>query len=236
VRHADETGFRIAGKTAWLHSLSTAAVTLYRAERKRGAIPAGLAGGVLVHDHFRPYFTLEGVQHALCGAHVLRELKALMQEKEPWAARMYRHLQRLSRLVKRPVSRQAQVRFVRLYDAIVRRGLAFHEAQPPFAQKPKAGKTAKRIGHNLLIRLRDFKDAVLRCLFDPSVPFTNNLAERDIRMMKVKQKISGGFRTLNGAQTFATLRSLLSTAAKQNLNLLQTIKNAFAGQPPPIPV
>ena len=236
VRHADETGFRIAGKTAWLHSLSSAAVTLYRAESKRGAIPAGLAGGVLVHDHFRPYFTLEGVQHALCGAHVLRELKALMQEKEPWAARMYRHLQRLSRLVKRPVSRHAQVRFVRLYDAIVRRGLAFHEAQPPFAQKPKAGKTAKRIGHNLLIRLRDFKDAVLRCLFDPSVPFTNNLAERDIRMMKVKQKISGGFRTLNGAQTFATLRSLLSTAAKQNLNLLQTIKNAFAGQPPPIPV
>ena len=236
VRHADETGFRIAGKTAWLHSLSSAAVTLYRAETKRGAIPSGLAGGVLVHDHFRPYFTLDGVQHALCGAHLLRELKALMQEKEPWAARMYRHLQRLSRLVKRPVSRHAQVRFVRLYDAIVRCGLAFHEAQPPFAQKPKAGKTAKRIGHNLLIRLRDFKDAVLRCLFDSSVPFTNNLAERDIRMMKVKQKISGGFRCLNGAQTFATLRSLLSTAAKQNLNLLQTIKNAFAGQPPPIPV
>jgi transposase len=109
-------------------------------------------------------------------------------------------------------------RFQSLYHRIITQGLAFHDQKPALTDTPK-----RRIGHNLLIRLRDFKDAVLRCLFDPSVPFTNNLAERDIRMMKVKQKIS-------------TLRSLLSTAAKQNLNLLQTIKNAFAGQPPPIPV
>jgi transposase len=234
VRHADETGFRIDGKTAWLHSLSTALATLYRPDTKRGAIPSGLKGGVLVHDHFKPYFTLTDVDHALCGAHLLRELKALWQEKEQWAWLMYRHLQRLSRLVKRPVSKHTQTRFVQFYRAIVQRGLAFHEAQPPFALKPKTGKTAKRTGHNLLIRLRDFEGDVLRCLFDPSVPFSNNLAERDIRMMKVKQKISGGFRSMHGAQTFATIRSLLSTATKQNLNPLQTIKNAFAGQPPPI--
>jgi transposase len=237
VRHADETGFRIAGKTAWLHSLSTVLATLYRTEAKRGAVPQDLTGGVLVHDHFKPYFMLEnGVRHALCGAHLLRELQALVDENEPWAKQMHRHLRRLSRLVKRPVSAQTQARFVTIYDAIVARGLAFHEAQPAFAVKPKTGRAAKRPGHNLLIRFRDFKDAVLRCLFEPGVPFTNNLAERDIRMMKVKQKISGGFRAMHGAQTFATIRSLLSTAAKQNLNLMQTIKNAFAGQPPPVVV
>ena len=179
VRHADETGFRIGGKTAWLHSLSTAAATLYWAENKRGAIPAGLEGGVLVHDHWRPYFTLDGVEHALCGAHLLRELQALIEETEPWAAPMYRHLQRLSRLVKQSVGAHTQTRFVQLYRAMLRRGLALHDAQPPFAQKPKAGKAAKRTGHNLLLRLRDFKADVLRCLFNPAVPFSNTLAERD---------------------------------------------------------
>jgi transposase len=237
VRHADETGFRIGGKTAWLHSLSTTQATLYRPGPKRGAIPSGLAGGVLVHDHWRPYFALEGVQHALCGAHLLREIKALMQENEPWAAPMYRHLQRLSRLVKRPLSDHTKARFFRVYDATLQRGLAYHEALPEFCKiTPKRGKKPKRPGHNLLIRLRDYNMDVLRCLENPAVPFTNNLAERDIRMMKVKQKISGGFRCLKGAQTFATIRSLLSTAAKQNLNLLQTIKNSFSGQPPPIRV
>jgi transposase len=157
-----------------------------------------------------------------------------MEEKEVWAGRMYRHLRRLSRLVKQPVSAHTQARFVRIYNAIVRLGLAFHEAQPPFAAKPKAGRSAKRIGHNLVVRLRDFQEAVLRCLLDPAVPFTNNLAERDIRMMKVKQKISGGFRSMQGALNFAIIRSFLSTAAKQNLNLMHAIKNAFAGLPPPI--
>jgi transposase len=234
VRHADETGFRIGGKTFWLHSLSSVLATFYRPETKRGAIPTDIQGGVLVHDHFKPYFTLTGVAHALCGAHLLRELKALMEEKEVWAGRMYRHLRRLSRLVKQPVSAHTQARFVRIYNAIVRLGLAFHEAQPPFAAKPKAGRSAKRIGHNLVVRLRDFQEAVLRCLLDPAVPFTNNLAERDIRMMKVKQKISGGFRSMQGALNFAIIRSFLSTAAKQNLNLMHAIKNAFAGLPPPI--
>ena len=111
-----------------------------------------------------------------------------------------------------------------VYDAIVRRGLAFHEAQPALARRAGArGRSPKRIGHNLLERLRDFKPAVLRFVFDFAVPFTNNQAEQDIRMMKVKMKISGGFRTWGGAQTFATLRSILSTARKQGANILRTL-------------
>lgn len=234
VKHSDETGFRIGGKTAWLHVLSTETATVYKPVAKRGDIFTGLEGTV-VHDHFKPYYGLKNVTHALCNAHHLRELQACIDDKEEWAVRMKRHLLRLSRLVKNPVSAHTKARFVRLYDAIVARGLAWHEAQTPFTKTAqKRGRIAKRPGHNLLLRLRDFKDDVLRCLFDPAVPFTNNQAERDIRMMKVKQKISGGFRTLQGAETFATIRSYLATTQKQGANLLDAIAAALNAQPPPV--
>ena len=103
-------------------------------------------------------------------------------------------------------------------------GLGFHQQQTPLVRKPGArGKPPRRIGHNLLIRLRDFKSDVLRFAADFTVPFTNNQAERDIRMMKVKMKISGGFRTMEGARTFAILRSVLSTARKQAKNILEAL-------------
>lgn len=232
VRNLDETGFRIGGKTRWLHTASTLALTHYRVSEKRGALWKTLQGGVIVHDHFKPYFTLNGVAHALCNAHHLRELKALIEiEKEPWATKMSRLLLTAARAVRsaveqgksalgEPVSR----RIVAVYDAVVQRGLAFHEQQPVLARRPGArGRLAKRPGHNLLVRLRDFKTEVLRFLFDFAVPFTNNQAEQDIRMMKVKMKISGGFRTQSGAETFATLRSLLSTARKRGWNILRTL-------------
>jgi transposase len=232
VRNLDETGFRIGGKTRWLHTASTLALTHYRVSEKRGALWKTLQGGVIVHDHFKPYFTLNGVAHALCNAHHLRELKALIEiEKEPWATKMSRLLLTAARAVRsaveqgksalgEPVSR----RLVAVYDAVVQRGLAFHEQQPVLARRPGArGRLAKRPGHNLLVRLRDFKTEVLRFLFDFAVPFTNNQAEQDIRMMKVKMKISGGFRTQSGAETFATLRSLLSTARKRGWNILRTL-------------
>ena len=232
VRHLDETGLRIGGKTRWLHTASTAAMTYYRVSEQRGAMFDALRGGVIVHDHFKPYFTLSEVQHALCNAHHLRELKALIDiEKEPWAKKMSRLLVRASRQVERAVA-QGKValtencarRIVAVYDAIVRRGLAFHEAQPPLARCVGArGRAPKRVGHNLLERLRDHKAAVLRFVFDFAVPFTNNQAEQDIRMMKVKMKISGGFRTWSGAETFAILRSVLSTARKQGWNILRTL-------------
>jgi transposase len=104
--------------------------------------------------------------------------------------------------------------------------LAFHEQQQPLLKRPgKRGRPARRPGHNLLIRLRDFKDDVLRFVSDLKVPFSNNLAEQDIRMMKVKMKISGGFRTKTGAETFAALRSIISTAQKQGWNILKTLSS-----------
>lgn len=232
VRHLDETGFRIGGKTQWLHTVSTAAMTYYRVCAQRGAMFDALRGGVIVHDHFKPYFTIEEVEHALCNAHHLRELKALIDiEKEPWAKKMSRLLVRAAKQVERAVA-QGKValsadcarRIVAVYDAILKRGFAFHDAQLPLARRPGArGRSPKRVGHNLLQRLRDHKAEVLRFVFDFAVPFTNNQAEQDIRMMKVKMKVSGGFRSWDGAKTFATLRSVLSTARKRGWNILRTL-------------
>jgi transposase len=232
VRHLDETGFRIGGKTCWLHSVSTACLTHYRVSEKRGAVPANLAGGIAVHDHFKPYYALPGLQHALCNAHHLRELKALMMfEREPWAAAMSQFLLSANRLVAELVE-QGQVALAddvwadmaRRYEQILEQGLTFHEQQTPLQRQSGArGKPPRRIGHNLLLRLRDFKQDVLRFATNFAVPFTNNQAERDIRMMKLKMKISGGFRTFQGARTFATLRSVLSTAKKQAINRIDAL-------------
>jgi transposase len=232
VRHLDETGFRVGGKTQWLHTASTDALTSYRVSDKRGALPKGLIGGVIVHDHFKSYYTLPHVAHALCNAHHLRELKALIEiEKEQWAWQMRNLLLDANKAVREaaglgqsalstPVLRS----LIKRYNAIVRRGLAFHRKQKPLARPAGArGAIAHRPGHNLLRRLHKFKSDVLRFVYDFAVPFTNNLAEQDLRMMKVKMKISGGFRTMAGAQTFACLRSVISTARKQGWNILQTL-------------
>jgi transposase len=216
VKHFDETGFRIGGKTWWLHVICTMFGTHYRVSAKRGDLLSGVSG-IAMHDHWKPYFTMEGVEHGLCNAHILRELKALIEiEKEGWARQMQRLLRRLCRLDHPSPFLQNKAR--RLYDDIVAKGLAFHEKQAPLS----ARKNKRRTGHNLLLRLRDFKDAVLRFLSNPAVPFTNNQAERDIRMTKVKQKISGGFRTQKGAEIFCTIRGFLSTTRKQRESPFQS--------------
>lgn len=239
VRHLDETGFRVSGKTQWLHTASTKALTSYRVSGKRGALPKGFRGGVIVHDHFKPYYTLPGVGHALCNAHHLRELKALIDiDNEQWARQMSDFLLEANEAVRSATARAMTVLpipilrpLIRRYNAIVRRGLAFHRKQKPLARQVGArGRLPHRPGHSLLIRLHKFKGDVLRFLYDFSVPFTNNQAEQDLRMMKVKMKISGGFRTTAGAQVFACLRSVISTARKQRWNILQTL----TAQPPEI--
>jgi transposase len=229
VKHLDETGFRIGGKTQWLHIASTMLLTFYRISTRRGSLLANLAG-VVVHDHWKPYYTLKGVLHALCNAHHLRELKALVEiEKEDWARRMQRLLRRachavnLAREQDVPLKPRLIALVERRYDAIVADGLAFHEAQPVLARTKPRGRPPRRVGHNLLLRLGTHKQDVLRFLTDPRVPFTNNLAERDGRMMKLRQKISGGFRSEEGAQDFAVIRSVLSTARKQGWDILTTL-------------
>lgn len=230
VKHLDETGFRIGGRTQWLHVASTMGLTSYRVSPKRGSLPS-LMTGVIVHDHWKPYYTLTGVEHALCNAHHLRELKALIEiEKEPWARRMYKLLVKACQTVQRAVERGAHVipastyrRLLRLYDTIVVAGLAFHDVQAPLIRKGMRGKKPRRTGHNLLLRFLKHKTDVLRFAKDFSVPFTNNQAERDLRMMKVRQKISGCFRTTTGAENFAAVRAVISTARKQSWNLLETL-------------
>src|SRR3984957_7812692 len=216
VRHLDETGFRIAGKLQWLHTTSSLALTFYRADEKRGAIPEDLQGGVVVHEHFLPYRRLDTVDHAFCNAHILRELKSLIEfDHEPWAECMRDML--LSANLAVNTAREAGVRalapseceaFIERYWAAVRLGLAFHRQLPKLATKAARGRVKHRPGHNLLQRLKTFQTETLRFLTDFDVPFTNNLAEQDLRMMKVKMKISGSFRTLEGAQIFARLSSV----------------------------
>ena len=229
VKHLDETGFRIGGKTQWLHVASTVLLTFYRVSARRGSLLADLTG-IVVHDHWKPYYTLTGVLHALCNAHHLRELKALVEiEKEDWARRMQRLLRRACHVVNLAREQDVPLKpglialIERGYDAIVADGLAFHEAQPALTKTRPRGRPPRRVGHNLLLRLSTHKQDVLRFLADPRVPFTNNLAERDGRMMKLRQKISGGFRSEDGAKDFAVIRSVLSTARKQGWHIIATL-------------
>ena len=229
VKHMDETGFRIGGKTQWLHIASTIWLTFYRVSPKRGSLLAHVTG-IVVHDHWKPYYTLKGVLHALCNAHHLRELKALVEiEKEDWAHKMQRllrsacHATNLACEQGVPLKPGLIALIERRYDAIVANGLAFHEAQPALLKTRPRGRPPRRVGHNLLLRLSTRRQDVLRFLTHPHVPFTNNLAERDGRMMKLRQKISGGFRSNDGAMDFAVIRSVLSTARKQGWDMLQTL-------------
>jgi transposase len=227
VKHLDETGFRIGGRTQWLHVFSTPLLTFYRVCAQRGSVPEHVIGTV-VHDHWKPYYTMQKVLHALCNAHHLRELKALIEiEKEDWARKMQILLRRACHVVNLARERRVRLkerflaRITRRYEVILAEGYAFHRALPPLRRGQRRGNNPRRIGHNLLIRLDQRRNDVLRFLSDPNVPFTNNEAERDARMMKLRQKISGGFRSQSSAEDFAIIRSAISTAKKQGWNVLQ---------------
>jgi transposase len=229
VKHLDETGFRLGGKTQWLHIASSALLTCYRVCASRGSLWADVVGTV-VHDHWKPYYTMKGVLHALCNAHHLRELKALIDiDHEDWARKMQILLRRachatnLARRRRVMLKPRLIARIERRYDAIVAEGLVFHLAKPELRRVQRRSGKPRRIGHNLLLRLQLRRNDVLRFLNDPDVPFTNNQAEGDARMMKLRQKISGGYRSQDSAEDFAIVRSVLSTAKKQGWNIVHTL-------------
>jgi transposase len=150
VKHMDETGFRIGGKTQWLHVASTVLLTFYRVCAKRGSLLANVTG-IVVHDHWKPYYTMQGVSHALCNAHHLRELKALVEiEKEEWARKMQRLLRRACHAANRARERGVSLKprliqcFARHYDAILAEGLVFHETQAPLARAAMKGSGNRR--------------------------------------------------------------------------------------------
>ena len=167
----------------------------------------------------------------------LRELKALIDyNKESWVIKMRRFLRfgLHCRHVyeNKLIPDETLKRLTHLYPKIIAEGIAFHEGLPAFSEKNGRGRKARRTGHNLVLRLKNYCDDVLRFLFDPLVPFTNNQAERDIRMMKCKQKISGGFRSEKGAKIFARIRGFISTARKQGWNIFDSIQRVVRGSVP----
>lgn len=241
VVHADESGLRVAGTLHWLHVAANETHTWYGVHPKRGMEAIAAHGilpqrlGILVHDCWAPYWQLDCV-HALCNAHLLRELVYVKElTGHHWPEQMKQLL--LSANAMAGQAQQTGIAFTEdnlaafhtLYHGIVRDGELHHP--PAHAPTGKRGRVKQSVPFNLLRRLRQHADAVLRFLRDPQVPFTNNLGERAIRMPKVKQKISGCFRTIKGAQDFCIIRSCLDTLAKQGHSMLDVLRRAFAGNP-----
>jgi transposase len=232
VKHLDETGLRVAGKTQWLHVICSPLLSHFRVSPRRGDLLTGVCG-LVVHDHWSPYFKMEGVQHAQCNAHHLRELQALIEiEKEPWASAMKAFLLEAKALADTrtdDLTFEADVMddFLQRYDAILTEAVDFHEAQLPLqilsGVTKRRGRPKRRTGHNLALRLQKRKAEVIRFLTNSNVPFTNNEAERDLRMGKVRQKVSGCFRVRTGAEIFCNLRTVTCTARKQGWSIIETL-------------
>ncbi len=242
VLHFDETGMRCEKKLHWVHVASSQLATLYTIHAKRGQEAMDKAGilpwfqGIGIHDHWSPYFAYEQITHGLCNAHHLRELTFIYeQEKESWAQQMKDLLIFAKNEVERHLdlgwlSQTILLQIEEMYTQIIAGGFEYHALLPPLP-KSKRGKQKQRDGKNLLDRLREKRSCVLRFMYDFSVDFTNNLGERDIRMVKLKQKISGCFRILRGGQIFCRIRSYISTARKQGWNIWDTLAEAVRGSP-----
>jgi transposase len=240
VIHADETGYYYNGVRNWLHVLTTEQHTLYMPHAKRGTAAMDAMGilasykGRLVHDFWKPYLEYD-CAHALCNVHHLRDLTFCAEvENSPWAPEMIACLLSADQLVeqekqagKTALSSDQLCHQNQKYDELIKAGWDNHP--PPEKQKGKRGAVKKSKTQNLIQRFEQHKEQVLAFMNDFKVPFGNNLAEQAIRMMKVKQKISGCFRSELGANTFATIRSYLSTMQKQGVTAMGALHNAFSG-------
>jgi transposase len=246
VLHVDESGLRVRGKLHWLHVACTESLTSYEVHAKRGQEAMDDADilsafrGTAVHDHWKPYFKYDECNHALCNAHHLRELRFIDQQyQQAWANDMAELLLEIKAAVEATpapamsLSPSAREAFAKRYDAVVQAGFEANPAPmpPTEGEVKKRGRPTQPPPVNLLLRLRNFKDQVLAFMSDFRIPFDNNQGERDIRMVKVKQKVSGGFRTLEGAKRFGRIRGYISTARKQAKNVFEAIRDAFDGSP-----
>lgn len=254
--HADETGLHVQRATQWLHVASTATHTHYHIDRRRGL--AGIeAGGVwsefrgtMIHDALASYFQYEGATHQLCIAHLRREARGLVAltralsprgRPERWVVDIDGLLGRLHHLVTRAAAAGRSAldprtvrRLTTAYDRIVHRALRRH----PYPVSPVAGRDHRRRGRPhrgpvaaFADRLRKYRGEVLRCASDARIAPDNNQAERDLRMAKLADKISGGFRTPDGARDFAVLRGTLSTARKHGRTAIALLRDVFTPQP-----
>jgi len=241
--HFDETGARVNGKLEWLHSASTDQATYYAIHPKRGSEAMDAIDilperqGWSIHDAWAPYFNYPEAKHVLCNAHLVRELVFLIEHSaQAWArdflallTNMKEKVDTAKSLGQSALSELQLAAFEHVYDCIVELG---ERANPsPVRQPNQRGRLKQTPSRNLLDRLKNYKAEVMAFVYDFAVPFDNNLAERDIRMVKVQQKVSGGFRSEDGANVFCQVRSYLSTARKNGQHVLDVLYQALQGDP-----
>ena len=243
--HFDESGMREGG-LKWLHSASTALLTYFAIHARRGQAAMDAIGilskrtGWCIHDYWKAYLSYSQAKHGLCNAHLFRELTYLVENyQQIWAEAMLKLLKEVYTAVRAAkavgqaaLSSEQLTDFQNGYDQIVAEGLlANPPPQPSPEQTRKRGRVKQTLPKNLLDRLRNHPDMVLAFMKDFTVPFDNNQAERDIRMAKLKEKISGCFRSEDGSQAFCQVRSYISTAHKNEQPILEAIYLAFIGRP-----
>jgi transposase len=241
IIHNDETGTRVEKKNFWAHVSSTALLTYIAIHCKRGREAMDAIGvllgycGTAIHDCLASYFTFEDMRHGLCNAHLLRELTAVVENtKQVWAQdlielllEMKAHKEKLIAKGNQNPSQRMLTTYNNRYDELLTIALEKNPIRPKVNnRKPKRGKTGALVDR-LILR----KDEFLLFFADFSVPFDNNQAERDIRMFKTKQKVSGCFRTVQGAEDYATIMSYVGTARKNGLPAFLAIRDALLGSP-----
>jgi transposase len=247
VVHFDETGLRVKGKLWWLHVACTNGLTYYFIHNKRGCEAIDEMNilpnfqGKAIHDGWKSYQGYD-CEHFLCNAHHLRELTFIWEQyQQDWAIQMLILLGSIKQSVDEAqrqeivLTRDELHSFETRYQTLLTQGLAANPP-PPVARHHRRGRRKQSPARNLLDRLQQHQDSVLGFMYDFTVPFDNNQAERDVRMVKLKQKISGTFRSESGAQMFFRLRGYISTLRKQGLNVLDAFVSLFRGYPQsPIP-
>ena len=232
----DETGMRVNGKTLWAHTANNPHYSLLTLHNKRGIEAMDDIGilpayeGQVVHDRWASYFIYENCKHRLCNAHLLRELKYIHEDMGyPWAEGMIQLLLEAKRISERkrgPTARQVK-EISHRYTQIIAWGLRICTQEGDHVQKSKRGASRQSKPKNLLDDMKKHKEPILAFLTDPDVPFDNNASERDIRMLKVKMKVSGAFRSDEGGQAFTRIRGFINTAIKQQVNVLEAIDGIF---------
>lgn len=232
--HFDETGFRIEGSLHWLHCAGNKKYTIYFPHKNRGKKAMDSMGilpdfnGIAVHDHWDSYYKYKNCVHSLCNSHHLRELIYFEEQDELWASKLIGCLldakEDKEKYGKPPPDKIVTYYRNRMYR-ILNAGLKLH----PEIKKQKniSGRQKQSPEYNLLKRLKNNLDDVLRFLYDKNVPFDNNSGERDIRMTKVQQKVSGTFRSFKGAEVFCTIRGYISTVKKHGLSAFKSIYAGF---------